>query len=67
MASGSPLRAIAFTSLSALLVLHTENQSSLVDNSTAKESAPVRQLSPLEPKALMESSTPFELVDVRTA
>ena len=36
------------------------------DNSTADEFPPIRQLSAPELKALIESGTPFELVDVRT-
>jgi monothiol glutaredoxin len=40
---------------------------SVVDSSTAKEPSHIRQLSAPELKALIESGTPFELVDVRTA
>ena len=36
------------------------------ENTTANEPAPIRQLSAPELKALIESGTPFELVDVRT-
>jgi rhodanese-related sulfurtransferase len=37
------------------------------DNATANEPPPIRHLSAPELKALIESGTPFELVDVRTA
>ncbi len=43
-----------------------ENQQSVGDNITENGSPPVRELSTLELKALIESGTPFELVDVRT-
>jgi monothiol glutaredoxin len=38
----------------------------LGDNSTAKEPPPIRQMSAPELMALIDSGTPFELVDVRT-
>ena len=38
----------------------------MADNITANEPPPIRQLSTAELKALIESGTPFELVDVRT-
>jgi rhodanese-related sulfurtransferase len=38
----------------------------VTDHSTPNELPPIRQLSAPELKALMESGTPFELVDVRT-
>ena len=41
-----------------------ESQQSLSDNPITE--APIRQLSAPELKALIESGTPFELVDVRT-
>ena len=44
-----------------------ENRPSVSDTTTANEPPPpVRRLSPLELKALIESGAPFELVDVRT-
>jgi monothiol glutaredoxin len=43
-----------------------ENQESLADHIAATEPPPIRQLSAPELKALIESGTPFELVDVRT-
>jgi monothiol glutaredoxin len=46
--------------------LADENQQSLADNTTANEPPPIRQLSAPALKALTESGTPFELVDVRT-
>jgi monothiol glutaredoxin len=44
-----------------------ENHQPLSDNLTAHEPPPIRQLSPSELKALIESGTLFELVDVRTS
>jgi monothiol glutaredoxin len=38
----------------------------LADNTTTNEPPPIRQLSAPELQALIESGTPFELVDVRT-
>ena len=38
----------------------------MAENTTANEPPPIRQLSAPELKALIESGTPFELVDVRT-
>ena len=38
----------------------------MADHTTANEPPPIRQLSAPELKALIESGTPFELVDVRT-
>jgi monothiol glutaredoxin len=38
----------------------------LADNTTAHEPPPIRQLSPPDLKALLESGTAIELVDVRT-
>jgi len=46
--------------------LADENQESLADHTAANEPPPIRQLSAPELKALIESGTPFELVDVRT-
>ena len=43
-----------------------ENQQSVSDNITDNGPPPVRELSTPELKALIESGTPFELVDVRT-
>jgi len=43
-----------------------ENQRYLTDNTAANSSLPIRQLSAPELKALLESGTPFELVDVRS-
>ena len=43
-----------------------ENQQSVGDNITENGPPPVRELSTPELKALIESGTPFELVDVRT-
>jgi monothiol glutaredoxin len=38
----------------------------MADHTTTNERPPIRQLSAPELQALMESGTPFELVDVRT-
>jgi monothiol glutaredoxin len=43
-----------------------ENQHSVADHTIANEPPPIRQLSAPELRALIESGTPFELVDVRT-
>jgi len=43
-----------------------ENQQSLSDNTAANSPPPIRQLSAPELQALLESGTPFELVDVRS-
>ena len=43
-----------------------ENRQPLSHNTTGNEPPPVRQLSAPELKALLESGTPFELVDVRS-
>ena len=43
-----------------------ENQQPVGDNITENAPPPVRELSTPELKALIESGTPFELVDVRT-
>ena len=43
-----------------------ENRRSLGDHSTAHELPPIRQLSAPDLKALLESGTAIELVDVRT-
>jgi monothiol glutaredoxin len=46
--------------------LTDEDQQSMGDHTTANPLPPIRQLSGPELKALIESGTPFELVDVRT-
>jgi len=46
--------------------LADENQESLADHTAANEPPAIRQLSAPELNALIESGTPFELVDVRT-
>jgi len=43
-----------------------ENRQSLGDNTTAHEPPPIRQLSALDLKALLDSGAAIELVDVRT-
>ena len=43
-----------------------QDQQSLAANTTENESPQIRQLSASELKALIDSGTPFELVDVRT-
>ena len=46
--------------------LADENRRSLGDNTAAHEPPPIRQLSAPDLKALLESGTAIELVDVRT-
>jgi monothiol glutaredoxin len=43
-----------------------ENRRTVGDNTTAHEPAPIRQLSAPDLKAMLESGTAIELVDVRT-
>ena len=46
--------------------MSNENRQSVGDNITGPEPSVIRQLSAPDLKALRESGTPFELVDVRT-